>query len=91
MESAPRGTIFSADEALAVRGPLAGLASEVGESYEIRVDGHHPCGQLRYIATAWRLGTHPYAVITADPAELRAALAPAGSGRPPTCGEGTRA
>jgi hypothetical protein len=35
------------------------------------------CGRARYIARSQGPGVHPYAVVTDDPDELRAALAPA--------------
>lgn len=73
MQFAERGS--SSVNGLAWADVLAELERELGDSYEIRVDGRHPRGQLRYVATARRLGTHPYAVVTCDPSELRAALA----------------
>ena len=36
------------------------------------------CGRVRYVACRQRRDLHPYAVVTGDPDELRAALAPAG-------------
>jgi hypothetical protein len=52
----------------------SGLAEDLGDRYHVRVDGSDPSRAVRYVATARRLETHPYAVITADPAELRRAL-----------------
>jgi transcriptional regulator with XRE-family HTH domain len=43
-------------------------------SYHIRVDRSHYRRRPRYIATARQIGTRPYAIVTADPAELHAEL-----------------
>jgi hypothetical protein len=51
----------------------AGLSAEFG-SYDIRADRSHYRRRPRFIATARQLGTRPYAIVTADPAELRAEL-----------------
>lgn len=52
------------------------LAAEFRQ-YLVQVVGTGP--RPRYIAVALALGTHPYAVITADPEEMRRELA-AGTG-----------
>jgi len=43
-------------------------------------------GRVRYIAHSPHLGLHPHTVITADPDELRAALAPSPHAGPVTAG-----
>jgi hypothetical protein len=60
------------------------LSRALGDKYYVRVDGGNPHRPLRYIATARRLGTRPYAVITADPAELLCALVNAAAPAPLT-------
>ena len=42
-----------------------------------RIWREETCGRARYIARSQGPGVHPYAVVTDDPDELRAALAPA--------------
>jgi transcriptional regulator with XRE-family HTH domain len=51
----------------------ARLSAEFG-SYYIRAERSHYRRRPRYIATARQLGTRPYAIVTHDPAELRAEL-----------------
>jgi hypothetical protein len=51
----------------------ARLSAEFG-SYYIRAERSHYRRRPRYIATARQLGTRPYAIVTPDPAELRAQL-----------------
>jgi hypothetical protein len=53
---------------------LERLVRDLAGSYNFRVDSPYPGSALRYIAVARRLDISPYAVVTADPAELRAAL-----------------
>jgi transcriptional regulator with XRE-family HTH domain len=61
----------------------ARLSAEFG-SHHIRADHSHYRRRPRYIATARQFGTRPYAIVTADPAELRAELIAAQpSGRRP--------
>ena len=50
------------------------LIADLAAFYLVRIDDHDPA-RPRYIATARTLGTHPHTVVTADPAELRSALA----------------
>ena len=64
------------------------LARDLRDSYFIRVDGHDPRRQPRFIAVARRLEIHPYAVVTADPVELRSALACGSAAEPPPDGAG---
>ncbi len=52
----------------------ARLGRDLCDSYYIRVDGRDPRRQPRYIAIARSLEIRPYAVVTADPAELYLAL-----------------
>jgi hypothetical protein len=66
----------------------AGLTDDFGDRYHVRADGSDPCRAVRYVATARRLETHPYAVITADPAELRRALRPGEAPAPLTSCKG---
>jgi hypothetical protein len=61
----------------------AGLAEDLGGTFDIRLDGAHPGRAVRYVAIARSLETRPYAVITADLSELRRALAPGGATREP--------
>lgn len=53
---------------------LAELVRDLSDRYDVRVDGRDPSRGLRYIAVARRLTVRPYAVVAADPAELRAAI-----------------
>lgn len=55
-------------------GELAELVRDLSDRYDIRVDGRDPSRALRYIAVARRLTVRPYAVVAADPDELRAAI-----------------
>lgn len=50
------------------------LADEFRDSYRVLVDGAHAGREPRYIAVALHLDTRPYAVVTADPDELRVEL-----------------
>ena len=50
------------------------LASALSQHYLIRTEPARPGRQLRYIATARRPGVSPHTLVTADPAELLAAL-----------------
>jgi thiamine pyrophosphate-dependent acetolactate synthase large subunit-like protein len=61
---------------------LAELERDLSDRYVIRVDGRDPGRALRYVAIARQLGIQPYAVVTPDPAELRAAVTRA----PASCG-----
>jgi hypothetical protein len=63
----------------AIDAQLSALSSDAHEHYVLRVDGSDPARPLRYIATARHLGIHPFAVITADLAELAFILSAARS------------
>jgi hypothetical protein len=67
----------------------AGLAEDLGGTFDIRLDGADPGRAVRYVATARSLDTRPYAVITADLSELRRALAPGGATRDPCLNDKT--
>jgi hypothetical protein len=51
------------------------VASELADSYYLYTDGRDPCRPVRYVAVARNLDIRPYAVITPDLRELRAAMA----------------
>ncbi|HEY2507050.1 MAG TPA: hypothetical protein VGI58_11075 [Streptosporangiaceae bacterium] len=46
----------------------------MSDRYDITVEGVDPNRKPRYVAIARSLAVHPYAVVTSDPAEMRAAL-----------------
>lgn len=50
------------------------LAFALSEDYVIRTEPARPGRQLRYVATARRADVSPHTLVTADPAELLAAL-----------------
>ncbi len=50
------------------------LPGEVAGCYRLSIDPRGPRGQPRYTAIACSLTVRPYAVVTADPAELLRAL-----------------
>jgi hypothetical protein len=50
------------------------LARDLAPAYDVSIDWRDR-RHARYVATARRLGTRPWAVIAADPAELRSAVA----------------
>lgn len=59
------------------------LASALSEDYVIRTEPARPGRQLRYVATARRADVSPHTLVTADPAELLAALTQQHLGKPP--------
>jgi hypothetical protein len=62
-----------ADGTLPLSDPLAGLKAEFPA---FRIWRESLCGHVRYIARSLHQGLNPHTVVTADPDELRAALAP---------------
>jgi DNA-binding XRE family transcriptional regulator len=88
----PRPVASALDSILTGAGELTGclltcarLSAEFG-SYYIRAERSHYRRRPHYIATARQLDTRPYAIVTPDPAELRAQLIAAqpAARRPPS-------
>jgi hypothetical protein len=63
----------------------AALAFELADRYRVQLEGLGGRRGLRFIAVARNLDVRPYAVVTSDPRELRAAVSAAGEpdGEPP--------
>ena len=59
--------------ALPLPDPLPALQAEFPDH---RIWRENLCGRIRYIARSLHFGVHPNTVVTDDPHELRAALAP---------------
>jgi hypothetical protein len=88
MRMTATGRISSATDDQRQTKTTAELAPDLAALYQVRIDDHDPA-RPRYIATARTLGTHPHTVVTADPAELRSALAHIASPRPAASPERT--
>jgi transcriptional regulator with XRE-family HTH domain len=71
--SAPDSIPTGAGELTGCLLTCARLSAEFG-SYYIRSERSHYRRRPRYVATARQLDTRPYAIVTPDPAELRAEL-----------------
>jgi hypothetical protein len=62
----------------------AALACELADRYRVQLDGLGARRPLRFIAVARNLDIRPYAIVTSDPRELRAAVSdPEAYGEPP--------
>lgn len=66
-------------------GAWAALACDLADRYRVQLEGLGARRGLRFIAVARNLDVRPYAVVTSDPHELRAAVSNAGelNGEPP--------
>ena len=50
------------------------LSRDLADRYHVHFDGRYPRRQVRYVAVARSLDVRPYAIVTADPDELRLEL-----------------
>ena len=69
----PRSDPATPTSALPLPDPLPALQAEFPCH---RIWRENLCGRIRYIARSLHFGLNPHTVITPDPDELRAALAP---------------